>query len=71
MTALLNEIDLTAGSSNGDSLTEETMDTIFFGGGTPSTLSPEEIHAILEKLREHFVVRQGCRNYNGVQSWCS
>ena len=31
-----------------------TYDTVFFGGGTPSLLSPEELAAILEHLARHF-----------------
>lgn len=30
------------------------IDTIYFGGGTPSLLKPEEIREILERLRESF-----------------
>jgi len=46
--ALLGEI-----AAAGDG---ERADTIFFGGGTPSMLEPEEIGAIVEALRLHFNV---------------
>ena len=32
------------------------VDTIFFGGGTPSVLSPDEIGGILAALRESFTL---------------
>lgn len=54
LAALLNEIDMTAASPGGAELCEEEVHTIFFGGGTPSMLSPQEIGAILGKLGEHF-----------------
>ena len=34
----------------------EPADTIFFGGGTPSMLEPEEIGAIVAALRRHFTL---------------
>src|ERR671919_1691663 len=34
-------------------------DTIFFGGGTPSLLEPEEIGAILDACRSSFTVSSG------------
>ena len=37
----------------------EIFDTIFFGGGTPSLLSPRNIHDILEHLYKTFRVIQG------------
>jgi len=33
-----------------------TADTIFFGGGTPSMLEPDEIGSIVETLRRHFAL---------------
>ncbi len=50
--ALFREID----SHHGFSL---PIDTIYFGGGTPSLLSPEEIFSILSRLFKHFTIRQG------------
>ena len=32
----------------------ETVDTLYFGGGTPSLLSPEEVRRIFASLRDHF-----------------
>ena len=48
LTALLSEI-----AAAGDGT---TADTIFFGGGTPSMLEPDEIGSIVETLRRHFVL---------------
>lgn len=32
---------------------DQTIDTIFLGGGTPTTLAPEQIEAILSAIRRH------------------
>ena len=37
------------------SLAQETVDTVYFGGGTPSLLDPQHLHAILNAIRETFV----------------
>ena len=37
------------------SLAQETVDTVYFGGGTPSLLDPQHLHAILNVIRETFV----------------
>lgn len=37
-------------------LENEKVETIYFGGGTPSVLSEEELNPILEKLRKEFLV---------------
>jgi oxygen-independent coproporphyrinogen-3 oxidase len=37
----------------------EPVDTIFFGGGTPSLLSPEQVERILNAVKERFVVSAG------------
>jgi oxygen-independent coproporphyrinogen-3 oxidase len=37
-------------------LATETVETIYFGGGTPSVLSLEEINALLQTIYEHFTV---------------
>jgi len=34
----------------------ETVDTIYFGGGTPSLLSPAQLEALLNAVRERFTV---------------
>ena len=39
--------------------TGEPVDTIYFGGGTPSLLSPEETRAIVSACRDAFDVRPG------------
>lgn len=36
------------------------VDTIFFGGGTPSLLEPEQIDEILTCIRNIFIVRKSC-----------
>lgn len=41
-----------------DFLQSETIFTIYFGGGTPSVLSPFEINTILETIFSHFDVSQ-------------
>ena len=33
-----------------------SVDTLYFGGGTPSLLSPADVHRIFTSLREHFTV---------------
>lgn len=55
LTALLKEIAMSDSSLIAEEGTGEAS-TIFFGGGTPSVLSPEEISAILEALRGKFSV---------------
>src|SRR5437660_6770742 len=39
--------------------TVETVDTIFFGGGTPSLLSPTQVEMILNAVAERFTVSAG------------
>ncbi len=38
----------------------QTFDTIYFGGGTPSLLEIEQLETILEFLRQHFNLAQDC-----------
>ena len=40
-------------------LDDETVETIYFGGGTPSLLSIEELTAILSTINENFKVKDG------------
>ncbi len=49
--ALLKEIDLRK-----DYLAHEKIETIYFGGGTPSLLSSDEVNRIVEKLNAVFPV---------------
>ena len=51
--AILKEIDLQKDFLQGESIT-----TIYFGGGTPSLLSIDEGAALLDKIRQVFVVEQ-------------
>ncbi len=47
--ALLHEIDAVAAM-----LPHRCPDTVYIGGGTPTTLEPEQMKRLLEKLEEHF-----------------
>ena len=51
ITSLLKETDLQF-----ENFQDETIGTIYFGGGTPSLCSPEEISLILDKLRSRFLI---------------
>lgn len=51
ISSLLKETDLQYENFQG-----ETVSTVYFGGGTPSLCSVEEINSILEKLRSRFVI---------------
>ncbi len=53
--AIINEIRLTEGFIN----PAETIDTIYFGGGTPSLLSIDELSGILEAIHNKFQVAEG------------
>lgn len=57
LAALLREIEMRADllDASGDAPAE--YETIFFGGGTPSLLSPDELASILDPLRRRFQVR--------------
>ncbi|MBP5345345.1 MAG: radical SAM family heme chaperone HemW [Bacteroidales bacterium] len=55
--ALLKEIERTASNPALAELVRKPIRTIYFGGGTPSQLSPSEIHAILDCLGQHFDLR--------------
>ncbi|PYO37692.1 MAG: coproporphyrinogen III oxidase, partial [Candidatus Rokuibacteriota bacterium] len=56
LAALLGEIDLVARAPWTRSV---TVRSVFVGGGTPSLAAPEEMAAILERLRVHFAVEPG------------
>lgn len=50
--ALIREITLTAETG----MFAEGFQTVFFGGGTPSLLSGEQMRRILDAVREHFYI---------------
>ena len=54
VSALLKEIETTANNPRLADLVRKSIRTIYFGGGTPSQLSPSEIHAIIDCLGQHF-----------------
>ena len=49
--AICDEIELTA-----DYLQVDTIETIYFGGGTPSVLSPNQLNQILSKVHNHYTI---------------
>ena len=49
--AICDEIELTA-----DYLQVDTLETIYFGGGTPSVLSPIQLNRILSKVHNHYTI---------------
>ncbi len=49
--ALLKEIDIQR-----NYLENEPVETVYFGGGTPSLLTASELKSILERLKDHFAV---------------
>ncbi len=49
--AICDEIELTA-----DYLQVDTLETIYFGGGTPSVLSPNQLNRILSKVHNHYTI---------------
>ena len=51
--ALLREIELTRDYLNG-----EAVETIYFGGGTPSLLSADELNRLFEKIYRTFPIEQ-------------
>ncbi len=53
LSALLSEIDLVA---EAEWAGHAGVGTVFFGGGTPSLLEPEELEAILHRLGKRFVL---------------
>jgi len=51
MAALLKEITLQKGYLDG-----ETIETIYFGGGTPSLLKSEEINVLIDRIGQHHAI---------------
>lgn len=51
--AITKEISLRA-----NELLGQTIETVYFGGGTPSLLSPTELNLILDALQQHFDLSQ-------------
>lgn len=51
---ICREIDIVAAAGFADGV---GFDTVYFGGGTPSTMTPEQLLAILEQARAHLPVR--------------
>jgi len=49
--ALVSEIELQK-----DYLSTETVETIYFGGGTPSLCTMDEVRLMMEKIRECFII---------------
>ena len=58
-TSLINAL-IKEASLRKDYLGNETVSTIYFGGGTPSVLSVEELSTILEHIRKYYKVEDGC-----------
>lgn len=54
--ALVREIDMRADALAGDPDAPTEYSTIFFGGGTPSILSPDELERIVSALRRRFAI---------------
>lgn len=54
--ALLTEIELVSQKWS----PQQVFDTIYFGGGTPSLLTPGEVAAILNVLHTHFNISANC-----------
>ena len=55
--ALLHELDAYASD---DAWRDRTVQTIFFGGGTPSTFKPQSIGKILDHVGRKFALQPGC-----------
>ncbi len=55
---LCKEIDLKIAAY--PALKGRSLQTIFFGGGTPSLLTPDELGAIVGKIKEHFIILPQC-----------
>ena len=58
-TSLINAL-IKEASLRRDYIGNETVSTIYIGGGTPSVLSVEELSTILEHIRKYYRVEDGC-----------
>jgi len=58
--ALCKEIEFVGNNNQGWQLPSLTVHTIFFGGGTPSLLSPPQFHSIFKSLRSAFALTSDC-----------
>ncbi|MBQ6948992.1 MAG: radical SAM family heme chaperone HemW, partial [Firmicutes bacterium] len=60
--SLINNIKQAAIAPTGglSALSGRTVDSIFFGGGTPSLSSPEQLGEIMEELRSQFRLTDDC-----------
>lgn len=56
MTAAIGEIERAAGRVDGD----RSVPTVFFGGGTPSLMSPADIGSAIKAIRDRFDVAPDC-----------
>ena len=56
--SLLNDIRLSAKSLQNDNGSKTTLNTIYIGGGTPSTLTPDEITAVMNCIYDYFTVSE-------------
>ncbi len=56
--AIIKEIELQKGYfNNGKDETKTDIDTLYFGGGTPSLLSPVELQEIFDAIHKHFSIK--------------
>ena len=61
-TLLAREIALTAAASDSTGCDRRRVDSIYWGGGTPSLLPPPALAAILGALGEHFQFEPNCEH---------
>ncbi|MEO6905967.1 MAG: radical SAM family heme chaperone HemW [Ginsengibacter sp.] len=62
--SLIKEIEIRSGSLKGNSENEtaiilsenEKIETIYFGGGTPSLLSQNELYSIISAIKENYII---------------
>jgi len=58
--ALCKEIEFIGNNCRGRQLPSPTIHTIFFGGGTPSLLSPLQFDSIFKSIRAAFTLTEDC-----------